>query len=355
MLRRALRTLRARVSGRRPLRIAIGRIAQETNALSPVPTELADFRAMHYVEAIGSRAIVPSAGPPAFLDPALFGVNVITGDELSIFPDQREFMKRLQAANHEAILAIPGTEIEFGTSGEFKITHPMPEADVQAIFANKEQYLRDYQADYLGWLDDMKAKWLPATPNLLQTLKDWWEPLMRMAPTLCDSIGDVCVFHAGDLAIAIDFPKREVREWNGEDHGFRFRVQRELVETVVAERANDWSNALFLSCRFSAWRKGQYNEYLYNFFKSLDEERMERAEAEALRKHDPHRGGIADEEFELGGYIIERTCPHRQADLKVFGEIDGDEFVCTLHGWRFDLATGVCRNAADHTLKVRRA
>ncbi len=197
-------------------------------------------------------------------------------------------------------------------------------------------------------------------PNLLQTLKQWWEPLMRMAPTLCDSVGAVCVFHAGEptaggLAIAIDFPNREVREWKGEDHGFRFNVQRELVETVVAQRANDWSNALFLSCRFSAWRKGQYNEYLYNFFKSLDEERMVRAEAEALRKHDPDRGGLAQEEFELGGYIIERTCPHRQADLKVFGEIDGDEFVCTLHGWRFDLDTGVCRNAADHRLKVRRA
>ena len=312
-------------------------------------------RAMHYVKAIDSRAVVPSAGPPAFLDPDLFGVNIITGDELSIFPDQRAFMARLQADGRLGLLAIPGTEIEFGTGGEFTVTHPMPEADVQAIFDNKEQYLRDYQADYLPWLADMKSKWLPATPNLLQTLKGWWEPLMRMAPTLCNSIGAICVFHAGDLAIAIDFPNREVREWKGEDHDFRFRVQRELVENVVADRANDWSNALFLSCRFSAWRKGQYNEYLYNFFKSLDEERMVRAEAEALRKHDPDRDGLAEEEFELDGWIIERTCPHRQADLKVFGEIDGDDFVCTLHGWRFDLGTGTCRNAADHHLRVRRA
>jgi UDP-MurNAc hydroxylase len=52
-------------------------------------------RAMRYVEAIDARAVVPSAGPPCFLDPALFGFNVIDGDELSIFPDQREFMDRL--------------------------------------------------------------------------------------------------------------------------------------------------------------------------------------------------------------------------------------------------------------------
>ncbi len=53
-------------------------------------------RAMRYVEALGARAVVPSAGPPCFLDPELFGFNVIDGDELSIFPDQRAFLDRLR-------------------------------------------------------------------------------------------------------------------------------------------------------------------------------------------------------------------------------------------------------------------
>lgn len=48
-IRSRLRALVSR-SPKRPIRIAIGRIAQETNALSPVLTELSDFRAMHYVE-----------------------------------------------------------------------------------------------------------------------------------------------------------------------------------------------------------------------------------------------------------------------------------------------------------------
>lgn len=312
-------------------------------------------RAMRYVEAVDARAVVPSAGPPAFLDPELFGMNVITGEELSIFPDQRSFMSRLEAAGRRGLLAIPGTAIEFGTAGSITVTHPLPQADVDAIFTDKLDYLRAYQADWLPWLEQMKAGWQAPTPDLLSTLQRWWEPLMAMAPTLCDAVGAICVLQAGDLGIAIDFPARTVYEWRGEPHSFRFTIPRALVETVVAERANDWSNALFLSCRFSAWRAGPFNEYLYNFFKSLSPERMERAEAEALRKHDPHRDGIANEEFELAGWIVERTCPHRQADLRVFGEIDGDDLVCTLHGWRFDLETGTCRNAADHHLKVRRA
>ena len=72
---------------------------------------------------------------------------------------------------------------------------------------------------------------------------------------------------------------------------------------------------------------------------------MRRAEAEALRKLDPEQRGIAAEEIRLGDWIVERTCPHRHADLAVFGEIDGGELVCTLHGWRFDLETGRCLTA----------
>jgi UDP-MurNAc hydroxylase len=317
-------------------------------------------RALKYVEAIGARAVVPSAGPPAFLDPELWGLNVITGDELSIFPDQRGFIARLEAVHREAILAIPGTEIEFAGGGEITVTHPVPQAEVEAIFTDKERYLRRYQADWMPWIERMKAGLHPATPDLLETVRAWWEPLMAMAPTVCDAIGDVVVLYAGDPAdggeaIALDFPARAVRRWAGEDHGFWFKVPRPLVETVVAQRANDWSNALFLSARFSAWRRGPYNEYVYNFFKSLDVQRMRRTEAEALRKLDPDRGGLADLETQIGPYIVQRTCPHRTADLAVFGELDGDEIVCTLHGWRFDARTGACRNADDRPLRVRRA
>ena len=81
-------------------------------------------RAMRYVEAVGARAVVPSAGPPAFLDPELFRFNVIEGDELSIFPDQRSFMSRLDAAGHRGVLAIPGTAIDV-TTDSITVTHPI--------------------------------------------------------------------------------------------------------------------------------------------------------------------------------------------------------------------------------------
>ena len=309
-------------------------------------------RAMRYVDRIDARAVVPSAGPPAFLDDDLWHLNMIRGDELSIFPDQRSFMERLEAVGRRGVLAVPGTEITV-LPDTIEVHHPV--ADPESVFADKEAYLRRYQADWRPWLDDMKAGWnLPST-DLIRSLHAWWTPLMRLAPTVCGAIGANCLICAGDLEILVAFPEADVRPYAGEPYSFRFRIPRELVETVVARRAVDWSNSLFLSARFSAWREGEFNEYLYNFLKSLSVERMRRTEAEAVRKLDPPTA--VEPEIELGGYVVQRRCPHRNADLAVFGEIEstptGDVLVCTLHGWRFDCSSGHCLTSADHPLDIR--
>jgi UDP-MurNAc hydroxylase len=175
---------------------------------------------------------------------------------------------------------------------------------------------------------------------------------MALAPTVCANIGAGVLLRAGDLDVYMDFPNGQVRAWAGEPYKYRFEIQRELVETVAADYAVDWSNALFLSCRFKAWREGPFNEYVYNFFKSLSPERMRRAESEASRKNAPPD---TDEEIELCGYVMERFCPHRQADLSVFGEVEDGLLICTLHGWQFDLDSGECLTAQDRKLRVRRA
>lgn len=319
-------------------------------ALCRAKVESQFARAMRYVESIAARAVVPSAGPPAFLDPALFDLNVIRGDEPSIFPDQRSFLDLLARSGHHGLLAIPGTTIEV-TPDTIEVDHPIPDDEVAAIFADKEAYLRRYQADWSGWLDDLRASWRREPTDLVATLAAWWEPLLAMAPTLRGAIGAACLLRAGDAEILLDFPAGEIRPHAGEPYAFRFEIDRDLVETVVADRAVDWSNSLFLSCRFRAWREGDYNEYLYNFFKSLSVERMRRTEAEAVRKLAPPTTEEAD--IELGDFVVQRRCPHRNADLTVFGEIEGDELVCTLHGWRFDVHTGRCLTSADHPLRIR--
>jgi UDP-MurNAc hydroxylase len=144
-----------------------------------------------------------------------------------------------------------------------------------------------------------------------------------------------------------------VRPYTGESHAFSFDLPRRLVERVLVDQAVDWSNSLFLSLRFRAWRAGEFNEYLYNFFKSLSPERMARAEAEAVAKQAPRHA--AAEEIELDGYVMERYCPHRRADLSIFGTVADGVLTCALHGWQFDLETGACLTADDRRLRVRRS
>ena len=241
------------------------------------------------------------------------------------------------------------------TPDDITVSHPIPDDAVDRIFTSKEQYLRTYQADWQAWLDELKDGWKPPSTDLIATLRAWWEPLLRMAPTLRGAIGANCLVRTGDLEILIDFPNGTVRAYDGEPYEFRFTIPRELVETVVAQKAVDWSNSLLLSARFSAWRAGDFNEYLYNFLKSLSVERMRRTEAEAVRKLNPPTE--VEPAIELGGYVVQRRCPHRNADLSVFGEIepgpDGDVLVCTLHGWRFDCGTGRCLTSNDHPLEIR--
>ncbi len=330
--------------------------ADEKLELCRAKVESQGARAMRYVESIGARAVVPSAGPPVFLDDELAHLNMIEGDEASIFPDQRWFLDRLSAGGHTGVLAVPGTTIEVSPSA-IDVRHPMEDTEIDAIFSDKAAYLDAYLADWADWIGEQRASWSRPGTDLVGALADWWVPLMESAPTVCAAIGAPCVIRTDDLEILIDFPNAKVldaSEHPGAAPGFRFDIGRDLLETVVAERAVDWSNSLLLSCRFTAWRAGDYNEYLYNFLKSLSVERMRRTEAEAASKRRGDGDDLSDE-VEIGDFIVQRKCPHRRADLSVFGEIDGDDLVCTLHGWRFDTTTGECRTSGDHPLRIRRS
>ena len=325
---------------------------EELMALATSKVESQFARSIRYVEAIGARVVVPSAGPPCFLDDDLFSINMIDGDELSIFPDQTEFIARL--ANHgrnNAVMNIPGTTISVSPT-EIRVQHCVSDGEVQRPFVHKREYLLEYQADWAEWLRETKASWLVSNINLVKELQAWWEPLLAMAPSLRTAIGGNCLVKTEGEDILIDFPNGKIAAYDNEPIKFRMEIKRPLLEGVVRQKAVDWSNSLFLSCRFTAWRDGSYNEYLYNFFKSLSVERMRRAEQEVVLLN-----GVQDDvsnEIELGGYVMQRYCPHRKADLSEFGVIEGDHVVCTLHGWKFQLRDGACLNADDHKLSVRK-
>jgi UDP-MurNAc hydroxylase len=100
--------------------------------------------------------------------------------------------------------------------------------------------------------------------------------------------------------------------------------------------------------RFSAVRKGQYNDYVYTWFKCLDVERIQYAEGFYAEK------AKGEGSFVIGEWEVQRRCPHMKADLTRFATADGSTLTCQLHGWQFDLESGACLTSADHPIDARR-
>ncbi|ETB27865.1 (2Fe-2S)-binding protein, partial [Mycobacterium avium subsp. paratuberculosis 10-5975] len=103
-------------------------------------------RARQYLAQVGATWVVPSAGPPCFLDPELRHLNDDHGDPANIFPDQMVFLEQLRAHGQGGgLLMIPGSTADFSGSTLNSLHHPLPTAEVEAIFATgKADYIAAY-------------------------------------------------------------------------------------------------------------------------------------------------------------------------------------------------------------------
>ncbi len=313
-------------------------------------------RARQYIAQVGASWVIPSAGPPCFLDPDLRHLNDDRGDPANIFPDQMVFLEQMRAHGHDrGLLMVPGTTGAFTGSRLDSIEHPMPADQVEAIFSTgKAAYIADYAARKAPLLAATKAGWSAGSgESLLEPLRSVFEPIMLASDEICDGIGYpvelVLESRSHREKIVLDFPKRLVREPIA-DEKFRygFAIPPELVRTVLRDNEPDWVNTIFLSTRFRAWRVGGYNEYLYTFFKCLTDERIAYADGWFAEAHDDTAS------INMEGWQIQRRCPHLKADLSRFGVVDGNTLTCNLHGWQWDLTSGRCLTTRGHELRCDR-
>ena len=300
--------------------------------------------------------MIPSAGPPCFLDSALRDLNDDHGDPANIFPDQVVFLEQMRTNGHDGgLLMMPGTTADFTGSQLNSLQHPLADDEVQAIFTSgKAAYIADYAERMAPVLAAEKANWAPATgESMLEPLRTLFEPIMLGSDQICDGIGypvELRLNGGGhDESVVLDFPKRAVREAiPDEKFRYGFAIAPELVRTVLRDNEPDWVNTIFLSTRFSAWRVGGYNEYLYTFFKCLTDERIAYADGWFAEAHDDTAS------ITLDGWEIQRRCPHLKADLSKFGVVEGSTLTCNLHGWQWNLENGRCLTTKGHELRSAR-
>jgi UDP-MurNAc hydroxylase len=301
-------------------------------------------RALRYINEIGANFVVPSAGPPCFLDDHLFSFNDFDRDPANTFPDQTVFIEYMQANGLDnGRLMIPGT-VGSITRESFTVEHPLPDTEVQAIFSDKRAYLERYRARQQPVIDAQKASWPRGQVDILDSIRTWFEPLMEQADLTAVGINGRVLIDCDAQQIVLDFHTRRVYAWHEEEWDYRFHIDRALLEYCIIHHEEDWINQIFLSCRFEAQRKGAYNEYVYNFFKCLTPERLQYAEGYYAEKT------AVQQLWESNGYRIQRRCPHLKADLTRFAKIENGVLTCTMHGWQFELATGRCLTSEGHPL-----
>jgi Predicted Zn-dependent hydrolases of the beta-lactamase fold len=312
-------------------------------------------RTWRYIADLKASHVFPIAGPPCFLDDELWQFNDLGRDEGNIFPDQSVFLTEYaKVGGTNAVVLLPGSVAEVMADG-CTVTHPVP--DLDEFFANKEAHLRDMRARKKPVVEAEKASWRHPEIDVLGELKKKLEPLLDESIYLATGVGGPVRLDLTDQAgpggevvesIVVDFPGKEVRRYADEKVRYRFRTGRALVEHLLHIGEVDWVNSLFLSCRFSAARIGQYNEFVYAFFKCLSEERIQYAEG----WYDEHQRHTEAEDITLGDWRVQRRCPHLKADLTRFGVLDGDTLTCQLHGWKFDLPSGRCLTGVGHQIRA---
>lgn len=306
-------------------------------------------RTVRYIDHLKASWVFPIAGPPCFLDDELWQFNDLGGDPGNIFPDQQVFVDHYHGLGYRnAVILLPGSVATL-TADECRVDHPVH--DVRELFAHKEEHLRAYQERQRPVIEAARVAWRHPEIDVVKELKRRIEPLLDESVYLAKGVGgpvrlDLVGYDGESVdSILVDFPNKQVRRAADEKVRYRFRTERALVEHLLHVEEIDWVNSLFLSCRFSAARIGQYNEFVYTFFKCLSEERLQYAEGwYAEQRPDA-------EDIRLGDWIVQRRCPHLKADLTRFGIVEGSTLTCQLHGWRFDLATGRCLTSVGHEIR----
>ena len=287
-------------------------------------------RTWRYIDDLKASLVFPIAGPPCFLDDELWQFNDIFGDEGNIFPDQWVFMARVrEGRRRQRRRAAARLRGDADRGRVRRPTHPVARRR-RVLRRQGGSTSRSTRERKRPVIEAEKASWRHPEIDVLKEMKRRIEPLLDESIYLAKGVGgpvrfDLVGYDGESIeSIVVDFPGKEVRRATP--------TRRCATGSAPSGR---WSSTCCTSTRSTgstrcscpagsrAARIGQYNEFVYAFFKCLSEERLQYAEG----WYDEHERTTDAEDITLDDWVVQRRCPHLKADLTRFGIVDGD----TLH------------------------
>jgi UDP-MurNAc hydroxylase len=302
------------------------------------------LRAMKVVEpGVG----LPFAGPPAFLDPALFRHN--REMEAGIFPDQQQvadWLARARVTNLSVLL--PGDSWHVEAAAKTADEHW-----AEFSFDDRWPYLEAYAERRREGIAATYERYPEPTESLWEPFEAYFRRLLEMSPYFNHRIDMPVAFAiegpgGGDFTVDFRTGQEGVRRGIGE-YGYLYRFASRWLPPLLDGR-QPWED-FFLSLRFEAHRDPDlYNDHLLGLLKFAEPEAL--AEVEAFESTlDTEARMTLD--FEGRKLSVSRFCPHAGTDLLKTGEIlPGGVLRCLAHHYDFDLKSGRCLNGKCADLVV---
>lgn len=301
------------------------------------------------VEALEPSTAVPFAGPPAFLDPALFQHN--RQMERGIFPDQAQVAAWLADRHAPCPVLLPGDA--WDAQARSKDADPVWTG---FSFDDRWTYLEAYASRRAAHLSSVLERYPKPTESLWEPFREYFRSLLDMSPYFNRKIGMRVGFDvtgAGGGRWAVDFrPGHEGVDPEAGSCSYEYRFESRWLPSLL-DGTVPWED-FFLSLRFSAKRDPDlYNDHLLGLLKF--------AERSALDDVETFERSLASDEritvnAEGRSYSVSRYCPHAGNDLQETGEVlPGGILRCLAHHYEFDLHTGRCVNGTTAPLDVEPA
>ncbi len=299
------------------------------------------------VNTIKPHYVVPSAGPPCFLEDDSFEFNFV---ENGIFPDQNDIIPEIEGKliskynmmqpNDDVILN-SNSEIHFENKNSFD-------------FSNKKELLLEYKQTRLPIIENF-LKDIPSTKNeLYENFCEFFNDIFNYSGYFTSKVEQLVEFEiAGDYGgnWQIDFNENfpKIYDHKIKESNYKFILDSKFLNLILQEKIN-WEDFL-LSLRLKISR----NPDVYNgaLFALLQYGRspllIQRAENFELRSKSPITINVQDKNKM---YKIQKFCPHLGEDLKNATIKDGI-LICPRHQWNFDLnSCGKCIAGGNKDLSV---
>jgi len=302
---------------------------------------------------LNARKVIPNAGPPVFLNPENIIWNQNRRSKSNPFILMDDAVKYLQTKNIPAELLLPGDQIYFDEKNKIHISVDTQKKEL--VYDNYEQYIKQYEKKLKQRRKQIEKPTDNEVNNIVEKFQKQLKKIKKISKFYVNKINFPVLFdfkNQGKWVLDFNTPECLVHH-SDQKCNYSFEIEPKAVALLFREKSVDFEK-YFLGCNFKCSRDpDEYNEFLFVMLRHFDIKRFLISEALFAK-----RSNILQETFRIKHngetYSVQKYCPHMHANLEKVGYIDGEHFICPLHGWKFNLKNGKCKDKKHFCLNIKK-